>query len=98
MILQNIVVWILIEFITRHISGIGTVRQWNINLSNAQPVYASIPNSNNSGQGFIHECDIMPICEWPTDESSKTEAIEAILEHFEVTNEANIDVCQCICF
>ena len=50
-------------YITRHI-GIGTVRQWNTILSNAQPVYASTLNSdNNFGEGFAHERDTMPVCE-----------------------------------
>ena len=64
MIVENISGWILIEFILHDILVVLVeVRSLNINLSDARPVYASIPNSDNSGQAFIHECDIMPICE-----------------------------------
>ena len=85
-------------YFTRHISCTGAVNSWNnnINLTNAEPVYASIPNNKNSGQCFIRECNITSICECPTSESSnyKTELVEAISKHIELTNEANMDVCK----
>ena len=27
-------------------------------------LYMQVSNSDNSGEGFIHECDTMPVYEW----------------------------------
>ena len=63
--------------IIQHVNGICTIKSWNSNLTRAQPVHPNISDSDNSGQGFIHECDISLICEWAIDEDSTTEAIES---------------------
>ena len=70
--------------ITPHINGTGAMKELNRYLAQAEPVYTNIPDSDSSGQGFKHECDIGLIHEWPIDENSKTEATEAIAEHLDV--------------
>ena len=55
--------------ITRHINGTGSIKAWDSNLARAESVYASVSDTDNSGQGFTHECDICLICEWPINEN-----------------------------
>ena len=64
-------------YIARNINGTGTIKPLNCNLTQTQPEYANIPDSNNGAEGFIHECDNSLQYEWPVDEDSRTETIES---------------------
>ena len=68
-------------YITQDVNGIDTIKASISKCTQAQPVPANIRHSDNSGQRFIHKCEIGSICSCSTDEDSirYTEAIESIL-------------------
>ena len=66
-------------YIIRHVNGIDTIKASISKWTQAQPVYANIRDSDNSGQKFIHKCEIGLICTCSADEDSNTEPIVSIL-------------------
>ena len=55
-------------YITWHTNSTGTIQSVNFSLTQAQHVYTNIPDSDNGGE----ECAICLLCEWPTDDDSRT--------------------------
>ena len=68
-------------YTVRHIDIQNTIQALLSDLEHAQPCYASIPNSINSGQGYLDESEINFISEWPSTEQERNDLIVETIEY-----------------